>query len=72
MDPIYVDVQAGGYGEHHFVSASVNGKETPIDHPWVNVRLEPGSGARVEFRMKRYANQPTLAQPWDRGWMAKR
>jgi hypothetical protein len=38
----------------------------------VNVRLEPGCGARVEFRMKRYTNQPTLAQPWDRGWMAKR
>jgi hypothetical protein len=37
----------------------------------VNVRLEAGSGARIEFRMRRYANQPTLAQPWDRGWMWK-
>jgi hypothetical protein len=71
VNPIQVIVQAGGYAEHQFVSATVNGKQVAIDHPWVTVRLEPGSGARVEFQMRRYANQPTLAQPWDRGWMLK-
>ena len=66
-----VTVQAGGYGEHQFNSVTVNGKMTPIDHPYVTVRLEPGAGDRLEFKMQRYANQPTLAQPWDRGWMVK-
>ena len=50
-----------------FSSAVVDGKEQPIDQAFVNVRLEPGSGSRIEFKMKRYANQPTLAQPWARG-----
>ena len=29
-----------------------------------DVRLAPGAGARLTLRMKRYANQPTLALPW--------
>ena len=69
VEPISVVVQAGGYAEHQFLAASVNGKEVAIDQPYVTVRLEPGAGSRLEFKMKRYANQPTLAQPWDRGWM---
>jgi len=70
--PRTVLVQAGGYGEHQFGAATVNGRTVPIDNAYVTVRLAPGSGARVEFQMKRYANRPTLAQPWDRGWMVKR
>ena len=66
-----VVVQAGGYGEHQFISASINGKTTQIDSPLLNVHLEPGSGAKIVFQMKRYANRPTLAQPWNRGWMVK-
>ena len=66
-----VIVQAGGYAEHQFESVTIDGKTTPIDHSYLTVRLEPGSGSRIEFKMKRYANQPTLAQPWDRGWMVK-
>ena len=66
-----VMVQAGGYGEHQFNTVTVGGKTTPIDHAYVTVRLEPGAGDRLEFKMDRYANQPTLAQPWDRGWMVK-
>ena len=57
---------------HHFNSAVVNGKTVPIDQAYVTVRLEPGSGSQLEFKMTRYAHQPTLAQPWDRGWMVKR
>jgi hypothetical protein len=64
-------VQSGGYAEHQFESATWNGRTLPLDATWVPVRLEPGAGARLEFKMKRYVNQPTLAQPWDRGWMAK-
>lgn len=66
-----VAVQAGGYGEHQFVSATVNGKSVPVNGPVLNVRLEPGAGAVIEFQMKRYANRPTFAFPWDRGWYGK-
>ena len=66
-----VVVQAGGHGEHRFSSATVGGKAVQIDSPVVTVRLGPGAGSQIRFTMKRYANQPTLAQPWDRGWMAK-
>ena len=64
-------VQAGGYGEHQFIEATVNGKTTPINDAVFQVRLAPGAGARIELKQTRYANQPTLAQPWDRGWMVK-
>jgi len=50
----------------------VNGKTVPIDQAYVTVRLEPGSGSQLEFKMTRYAHQPTLVQPWDRAWMVKR
>ena len=63
-----VVVQAGGYGEHQFDSASIAGKTIAIAAPFVTVRLEPGAGSRVEFKMTRYANPPTVAFPWDRGW----
>ena len=51
-----VIVQAGAYGEHQFTA--------PQNTRWITVRLEPGSGDRFSFGMKRYANQPTLAFPW--------
>jgi hypothetical protein len=68
VKPRTVIVQAGGYAEHRFLSALLNGKTVPIDHPYVTVRLEPGSGSQIEFKMSRYVNQPSLAHPWDRGW----
>jgi hypothetical protein len=67
VEPRTVVVQAGGYGEHRFESAEIAGKTDTIAGPVVNVRLEPGSGARIRFRMARYVNPPTLAHPWDRG-----
>jgi hypothetical protein len=68
VDPRTVVVQAGGYGEHRFESVEIDGKAHNISGPLLNVRLEPGSGARLRFRVARYVNAPTLAQPWDRGW----
>ena len=58
-------VQAGAYAEHRFHSVTLNGKTIPIDGPSVRLRLEPGCGSRLVFSMQRYANQPTLAPPWD-------
>jgi hypothetical protein len=62
-----VVVQGGAYGEHQFESATIEGRAINISGPIVSVRLEPGAGSRLEFKMKRYANRPTLAHPWDRG-----
>jgi hypothetical protein len=70
VDPVEarsVVVQAGGYGEHRFDSVEIDGKAQPINGPLLSVRLAPGSGARMRFKMVRYVNPPTLAQPWDRG-----
>jgi hypothetical protein len=61
-----VVVQAGGYGEHQFVSAALDGRTVPLDASQVTARLAPGSGARVQFQMQRYANRPTASFPWDR------
>ena len=61
-----VAVQAGAYGEHQIVSATVGGKTVNVNGPVLNVRLAPGAGDRVELRVKRYANEPTLRQPWGR------
>jgi hypothetical protein len=69
VDPVdarTVVVQAGAYGEHRFESAELNGASRPVGGPLLNVRLEPGAGARIRFRMARYVNPPTLAHPWDR------
>jgi hypothetical protein len=32
----------------------------------MTVQLAAGSGTRLQFKMQRYANQPTWAFPWDR------
>ncbi len=71
VDPRTVIVQAGGYGEHRFDTVEIDGKSHSIAGPLLTVRLEPGSGARLCFRMARYVNPPTLAQPWDRGWFPR-
>lgn len=63
-----VVVQAGGYGEHRFEAVTVDGKTTAFQGPVMTVHLEPGAGARLECKMTRYANKPTFAFPWDRGW----
>lgn len=71
VEPVTVIVQAGAYGEHQFESAAWDGRSVAVGQPFVPVRLEPGCGALIEFRMSRYANQPTLAHPWDRGLMVR-
>ncbi len=63
-----VVVQAGGYGEHRFDAVTLDGKTTAFNGPVLTVRLDPGAGSRLEFKMTRYANRPTLAFPWNRGW----
>lgn len=61
-----VTVQGGAYGEHRIDRVTVDGKATDIGAAAFTIRLEPGCGARVTLAMRRYANRPTLAFPWDR------
>jgi hypothetical protein len=65
-EPRTVVVQAGGYAEHHFTSVVLDGREVTLDRPDLTFHLAPGAGARVLLKMRRYANTPTLAFPWDR------
>jgi hypothetical protein len=57
-------VQAGGYGEHQFEEVKIDGRSTPVGGgPLLSLRLESGCDGRLEFRMTRYRNPPTLAHP---------
>ena len=64
--PRTVIVQGGGYGEHQLLSVTSDGITTPIGGPLVSVQLDPGSGQKLVFEMKRYANTPTILHPWQR------
>ncbi|MDB5454549.1 MAG: hypothetical protein JWP92_134 [Caulobacter sp.] len=67
VTPRAVTVQGGGYGEHQVVSVATDGgPPAAVDASAFTVRLAPGAGARLTLKMKRHANAPTLAFPWDR------
>jgi hypothetical protein len=59
-------IQGGAYGEHQLESVTVGTETTRIDSAVVTVQLDPGSGERLSLRMKRYANRPTVLEPWHR------
>lgn len=59
-------VQAGGYGEHQFESVQWNGQPLPLNAREVHVRLEPGAGGKLVFKLRRFVNQPTVTFPWER------
>jgi hypothetical protein len=60
-------VQAGGYAEHQFESVEWNGQIVPVRAREFTVRLEPGAGAKLTLKLRRFVNQPTVVFPWDRG-----
>ena len=60
-----VAVQMGAYGEHTATDVTVEGRTTAVDARWFNVRLRPGSGETLKIGVRRYANMPTAAFPWD-------
>ena len=59
-------VQTGAYAEHDAHSVTIHGETNVVGDSQFAVHLSPGAGARLFLRMKRYVNQPTFAQPWDR------
>jgi hypothetical protein len=66
VTPRTVLVQTGAYGEHQCVNVKCGDKTVAIDKPYFQVRLGPGAGGTLVIQMKRYANRPALAFPWDR------
>jgi len=60
-----VVVQAGAYAEHQFTGIECEGKDFTIDASQATFMLSPGAGSRIKLRMRRYANPPTFAFPWD-------
>ncbi len=59
-----VIVQTGAYGEHQCTRVEVNGEAYPVGDRLFTVLLAPGAGADLVVYADRYANQPTLALPW--------
>ena len=58
-------IQAGAFGEHHFVSASENGGESiPVDSNHLQVDLPAGSSISLVLKVKRFANDPTYEGPF--------
>jgi len=61
-----VVVQLGAYGEHQGVSVEFGGRRVALEGSRFTARLAPGAGETLVVTMKRYANPPTAAFPWDR------
>ncbi len=57
VDARDVIVQTGAYAEH---------QATQYNDSQIRVHLAPGAGDTLTIAMKRYANAPTAAFPWDR------
>jgi hypothetical protein len=60
-------VQMGAYGEHQVTHITYGDKNVTVDAPYFTVRLAPSAGQTLRIGVRRYAHQPTLAFPWDRG-----
>jgi hypothetical protein len=68
LDARTVVIQAGGYGEHEFLTVQTGDRKVNVKGVAFTLRLAPGAGARLTLSMRRYVNQPTMAFPWDRAW----
>ncbi len=65
VTPRTITIQAGGYAEHEFTNVTLDGKTVPINGRHLTLRLSAGAGAKLRFTMKRYAQRPTFAFPWN-------
>ncbi len=67
LDPVHAKhlvLQSGAFAEHTIDSAAIDGERAEVGGSAVHVRLEPGAGARLLLRVRRFVNQPTVAFPW--------
>jgi len=61
-----VVIQTGAFAEHTATTVQIGGKTVPVNGSQFTVNLAPGAGETMTIEMKRYANAPTAAFPWDR------
>jgi hypothetical protein len=72
FEPRTVVVQAGTFGEHRFergVAMGQNGDEIgvfEVNGKWLQIRLEPGCGVKLELQVRLFADKPSYASPWFR------
>jgi hypothetical protein len=66
LDARTVVIQAGGYGEHEFLTVRAGDIKAAVNGTSFSVRLSPGAGAQLTLSMRRYVNRPAFAFPWDR------
>ena len=65
-----VIVQAGGFREHRFTSATIvtadgaEGESAPVEGEWIEIDLAPGAGSVVRLGMQRYVNDPSYETPF--------
>lgn len=71
VHPAEVIIQGGAYREHALKSASIEseagkgkGRTVEVRGDYMRIRLEPGSGARLEISVNRFVNRPTFEFPW--------
>ena len=63
VEPRTVIVQGGAYAEHEIVTVSQADQVVEVANSACSIRLAPGCGAQLQLKVKRHANQPTLAFP---------
>lgn len=61
-----VIVQGGAYGEHRIEALDHDGRRQRVGARMFTVKLAPRAGAKLRLAMKRYAEAPTIALPWER------
>ena len=66
VDARWLVIQGGAYAEHALEQVRVGDRQLSLNQSQLTVKLEPGCGARLTFQVKRHANAPTLAFPWNR------
>lgn len=59
-----VIIQAGAFGEHQFTRLNTGQETQTIESKWVEIRLKPGTVARIELGMALHVNPPSYARPW--------
>ena len=57
-------LQAGGFGEHLFVSVEIDGNSTEIHDKHISLVLDPGVVSRLNFKVERFVNNPSYETPW--------
>jgi hypothetical protein len=68
IEPRTVIVQGGAYAEHEITRATTTEQVAEIANSACSIQLAPGCGTQFQFSLKRFANQPSLTFPWDKGY----